>query len=132
VIVLDASALMDWLLQTPGRGAAVADQMLRSPVHHTVDFALLEVVAGLRRKVRRGVQTHDHAEMTIRLLQEVPLRLHSPAPLIPRVWALRHNHGAYDAAYVALAEALRVPLITTDRRLARSRGHRATIVEASA
>ena len=54
------------------------------------------------------------------------------APLAQRVWSLRDVLTPYDAAYVALAEALDAPLLTADRSLARSRGHRATIVEALA
>ena len=46
---------------------------------------------------------------------------------LARIWALRHNLTAYDAAYVALAETLNVPLVTCDTRLAASVGHRATI-----
>lgn len=48
-------------------------------------------------------------------------------PLRRRVWALRKNLTAYDAAYVALAEFLDAPLLTSDARLARSAGHRARI-----
>lgn len=49
------------------------------------------------------------------------------APFWARIWQLRDNLTAYDAAYVALAEALDAPLITTDGRLARASGHRATV-----
>ena len=52
---------------------------------------------------------------------------HPVAPLTQRIWALRQNLTAYDAAYVALAEALGVPLLTRDLRLSRSSGHAATI-----
>jgi predicted nucleic acid-binding protein len=47
--------------------------------------------------------------------------------LLPRIWDLRHNLTAYDAAYVALAEALAAPLVTRDAALAASRGHAARI-----
>jgi predicted nucleic acid-binding protein len=52
---------------------------------------------------------------------------HDHEPLRPRVWGLRHNLTAYDAAYVALAELLEAPLLTTDRALSRSSGHIARI-----
>jgi predicted nucleic acid-binding protein len=48
-------------------------------------------------------------------------------PLLQRIWELRHNMTAYDAAYVALAEALNAPLITCDARLSKAPGTRATI-----
>ena len=49
-------------------------------------------------------------------------------PLIRRIWDLRHNLTAYDAAYVALAEATGVPLVTADRRLANTPGNRAEVI----
>lgn len=49
------------------------------------------------------------------------------ADLLPRIWELRHNVTAYDAAYLALAEAIDAPLVTCDARLAASTGHEVTI-----
>jgi predicted nucleic acid-binding protein len=60
-------------------------------------------------------------------LADFPLYRYSHVPLLPRIWELRHSLSAYDAAYVALAEALDAPLVTRDRRLAASSGHRARI-----
>ncbi len=57
---------------------------------------------------------------------------HRASHLLVRIWQLRGSLSAYDAAYVALAEAMSIPLVTTDRRLSRSAGHRARIVEAGA
>jgi predicted nucleic acid-binding protein len=48
--------------------------------------------------------------------------------LLPRVWQLRGNLTAYDASYIALAEALDCPLLTADRRLAGAPGVRATVI----
>lgn len=56
---------------------------------------------------------------------DLPLTRYPHAPFVGRAWALRENITAYDAAYVALAEALDAPLLTTDGRLARSTGHNA-------
>lgn len=60
-------------------------------------------------------------------LLDVDVSLYPHAPLTGRIWELRENLTAYDAAYVALAEALDAPLITTDGRLARASGHCATV-----
>jgi predicted nucleic acid-binding protein len=130
VIVLDAAALVDWLLQSPERGRAVAERMLRARSLNTLELAFVEVVSALRRKLARAELGGERAELALADLAATPIRRHAAAPLSPRIWALRETHTAYDAAYVALAELLRAPLVTTDARLARSRGHRAEIVVA--
>ena len=56
-----------------------------------------------------------------------PLQRYSHEPLLPRIWELRENLTAYDAAYVALAEALDAPLLTGDERIARASGVRARV-----
>jgi predicted nucleic acid-binding protein len=60
-------------------------------------------------------------------LADLPLTRYPHGLLLPRIWDLRHNLTAYDAVYVALAEALRAPLVTRDHRLAGASGHRARI-----
>lgn len=60
-------------------------------------------------------------------LLALPIRRYPARPLLRRIWELRRTHTAYDASYVALAEALGVPLLTADARLARSHGHHAQI-----
>lgn len=129
--MLDASALVDWLLGTSSRDA-IADQIRRARFPQTLDFAYLEVISALRAKITRGELDPERAELALQDLEVTPLHRHRAAPLARRVWALRATLTPYDAAYVALAEALRAPLVTTDSRLARSRGHRATIVHAAA
>jgi predicted nucleic acid-binding protein len=62
------------------------------------------------------------------LLQEAPLRRIPIAPLLPRIWTLRSNLTAYDAAYVALAEALEASLLTFDTRIQSAPGHRAQLL----
>lgn len=60
-------------------------------------------------------------------LADFPLRRYPHELLLPRIWELRNNMTAYDAAYVALAEGLGAPLLTRDRRLAATPGHRAEV-----
>ncbi len=132
-MVLDASALVDWLLGTPGRGSLVAAKIAAAGQLHTVDFVDLEIVSALRRKALAGEDlTPQRAQQALDRLGVSPLLRHRTAQFVPRAWTLRHTHTPYDAAYIALAELLRVPLLTTDTRLARSRGHRAEIIEPTA
>jgi predicted nucleic acid-binding protein len=130
VIVVDASALVDWLLQTPARGPAVAERMRIGRFVQTLDLAYVEVVSALRRKATRGELDEQRSELALDDLADAPLRGYPAGPLARRIWNLRATLTAYDAAYVALAEALNAPLVTTDARLARSSGHRAQILEA--
>ena len=127
MIVLNASALVDWLLQTPRLGSAVAREITSADSLHTLDFASIEVVSALRRKARHGELTDLRAEEALSDLSATRIRRHPADPLTLRTWALRASHSAYDAAYIALAEALDAPLVTTDGRLGRSHGHRAVV-----
>jgi predicted nucleic acid-binding protein len=129
VIVVDASALVDWLLQTPAHGPAVAERIRAGQFVQTLDLAYLEVVSALQRKVTRGDLGVRRARLALVDLADTPLRSNPAAPLIERIWNLRAKLSAHDAAYVALAEALDTPLVTTDAGLARSSGHRARIVK---
>jgi predicted nucleic acid-binding protein len=63
----------------------------------------------------------------VRDLAELPIRRYPLIHLLERIWQLRGRLTAYDAAYVALAEALEVPIVTIDRRLARAGGHGAEV-----
>jgi predicted nucleic acid-binding protein len=131
LIVLDASALVELLVGVDRRATAVAEEMRRARFLHTLDLAYVEVVSTLRRLAARRQITNERAMQALRRLAKAPIRRHAAAPHLERIWELRHSHSAYDAAYLALAEALSMPLLTTDRRLARSTGHRARIVSVS-
>jgi predicted nucleic acid-binding protein len=128
VIVVDASALVDWLLNAPHVGRRVGMQIAEATSLHTVDLAQVEVVSALRRKVARGDLDPHRAAQALGDLSETRIHFHGAGPLLSRIWALRDSHSSYDAAYIALAEALSVPLLTTDGHLARSHGHRAEVV----
>ena len=127
MIVLDASAVIELLLQTAtgkrvARRIAARSQGLHAP--HLVDVEVLQV---LRRWEARGALSSDRAAEAVVDLAQLDLRRHPHDVLSSRIWELRANVTAYDAAYLALAEALRAPLLTTDGRLARAPGHRATV-----
>jgi len=128
VIVVDASAVVDLLLRRPSKGSWVAEHVLAAERVHSPAIIDLEVASAFRRfERRREIAALDAARALARLPDAVTVR-HSPLDLLPRVWALRHALSAYDAAYVALAEALGIPLVTTDAKLGRARGHRAEVL----
>lgn len=127
MIVLDASAVIELLLQTAtgrrvARRIAPRSQGLHAP--HLIDVEVLQV---LRRYEAKGAVSSERATEAVADLAQLDLRRHPDDVLSSRVWELRANVTAYDAAYLALAEALRAPLLTTDARLARAPGHRATV-----
>ena len=127
MIVLDASATVDWLLQTTaGRHIEQRIYSARESLHapHLLD---LEVAQVLRRLVREGTVSANRADEAVRDLLDLRVTRYPHFMLLPRVWQLRHNFSAYDAAYVGLAEKLGAPLITRDGRLAAAPGHAATI-----
>jgi predicted nucleic acid-binding protein len=127
VIVLDASAAVDWLLQTSA-GQRVESRIYshNEPLHapHLLD---LEVAQVLRRLTREGVVSAHRADEAIHDLLDLRISRYPHFVLLPRIWQFRHNLSAYDAAYVGLAEKLGATLITGDRRLASASGHSARI-----
>lgn len=81
----------------------------------------------VRRQTARGALNDRRARMAVRDLRDIPLRRAPHTPLLPRCWELRDNLTPYDAAYVALAEVMHLPLITADRRLAAAAGVRCQV-----
>mgnify|MGYP001582371068 CR=1 FL=1 len=122
MIVLDASAIVELLLGTV-RGRSIAarieDPALGLHAPHLVD---VEVAQALRRYVRDGELSAASAMAALSDLCSLDLRRHGHEPLLERVWALRDNMTAYDAVYVALAEALDTTLLTCDGKLTRAPG----------
>jgi predicted nucleic acid-binding protein len=127
MIVLDASAVLEVLLQTPA-GAPITGRLLdpRASLHapHLLD---LEVAQVLRRFVNQGKVDAQRAEQALQDYLALPLERYSHDLLVPRIWQLRHNLTAYDAAYVALAEVLGATLLTCDGPLSRASGHLAKV-----
>ena len=127
MIVLDASALVELMLTTAaGRvvAARIADPAIGLHVPHLVD---VEVAQALRRLVTAGELQAQYALQAINVLRDLPLDRHRHDDLLGRVWGLRDNLSAYDAVYVALAEALGAVLVTCDRKLASAPGVRARV-----
>jgi predicted nucleic acid-binding protein len=127
VIVIDASALIEMLLVT-GVGMRVRARLSREQdTLHAPHLLDLEIVQVLRRGcLIGGLQPHRAAE-ALADLDGLRIVRHPHEPHVPRIWQLRNSLTAYDAAYVALAEALDSPLITRDGRMASAHGHRAKI-----
>lgn len=122
MIVLDASAVVELLLGTElGRSIAIriADPALGLHAPHLVD---VEVVQALRRYVQEGDLDQGTARGALEDLHSLDIVRHAHEPLLDRVWTLRENLTAYDAVYVALAEALDAILLTCDGKLARAPG----------
>ena len=127
MIVVDASAVLELLLQTP-LAPEIAGRVLdeREAVHapHLLD---VEVAQVLRRLVRAGTLAEMRAVAALSDLGDLVIERHPHVPMLRRMWSLRDSLTAYDAAYVALAEALDAPLLTCDAKLSRAHGHAATV-----
>ena len=127
MIVVDASALLEVLLNTVA-GRKIGERLfdgndtLHAP--HVLD---LEVMQVLRRYTLSGQMDAERSQDALQDLADLPLNRYPHDVFIFRIWALRRNLTAYDAAYIALAEALDAPLITRDAAMARASGHRARI-----
>ena len=118
MIVVDASVAVDVLLRTPGSEAAAARILDDRAALHAPELIDIEVASVVRRLVAKAGLYPVRGAETLALLLGLPLTRHSHRPLLPRIWALRENVTAYDAAYVALAESLNATLVTRDKRLA--------------
>jgi predicted nucleic acid-binding protein len=126
-MVLDASAILELLLATEV-GAALQSRILTEDHSlHAPQLADVEVVHVLRRYERAGTIAPQRARMAVDDLTDLRMTRHSHRPLLGRIWGLRGNLTGYDAIYLALAEALGVPLLTRDARLAAAPGHKATV-----
>jgi predicted nucleic acid-binding protein len=119
-VVVDASALVDFLLR-PVPESSLATLMERPESElHTPALCGVEVAAALRRGVKRGHLPLTIAQEALVDLGDLPLNRYEHEPILRRVLELRDNFSAYDATYVALAEALGALFLTADRRLARA------------
>jgi predicted nucleic acid-binding protein len=126
MIVLGASVVVELLTN-----GALADSIRRDLsgrdesfiVPHLID---VEVVSALRRLLAGQRVGADRSDQFLAGLAALPAERYSHTPLIGRIWELRHNFTAYDATYIALAEAMNAVLYTSDEKLCK--GHRARVV----
>jgi predicted nucleic acid-binding protein len=126
-MVVDASALIEVLLRTSWAASVeerlfAAGETLYAP--YLIDIETAQV---LRRYAAGGEIDGARGLAALNDLADFPLQRYPHDFLLPRVWDLRHNLTAYDAIYVALAEALDATLLTRDRRLAAASGHHARV-----
>ena len=117
MIVVDASVVIEMLLQTDD-GIAIADRLITATeTLHAPHLIDIEVAQVLRRYVLRGEVKAERAQHALEVMIEFPLTRYDHEPLLGRIWELRDNLTAYDAAYVALAEGLNATLVTRDRKV---------------
>ena len=127
MIVLDASAAIDWLLQTAA-GRKIENRIYsRGESLHAPHLLDLEVAQVLRRLVREASLSAQRADQALQDWLSLRVTRYPHFVFLPQIWRLRHNLSAYDAAYVALAEQLGATLITRDARLASASARGVTI-----
>ena len=117
-LVVDASVLVDLLAGTdlgPAARAALRGKVMHAPAHLDV-----EVLSALGRLHRAGLLDEDDVERGLRQLSSAPVARHDLPDLLTGAWSRRADLRLADALYVELADRLGVPLLTTDRRLARA------------
>ena len=124
---MDSSAVLEVLLRS--QTGLEIEKRIFSPQEtlyapHLLD---LEVAQVLRRYCASGEMDAERGREAVRDLADIPINRYPHDVFLPRIWELRPNMTAYDAAYVALAETLPAPLLTRDTRLASAPGHAAII-----
>jgi predicted nucleic acid-binding protein len=127
VIVLDASAAVDWLLQTPAGQNIEKRIYARNESLHAPHLIDVEVAQVLRRLALQNVISTLRAGEAMRDLLDLRIARYPHFLFLERIWQLRNSLSAYDAAYVALAEKLDVPLLTRDEHLASAHGYKARV-----
>jgi len=122
MIVLDASAALSALFNDGPARHAVATENVQVP--HLIDS---EVSSGIRRRVQAGQLASDVGRQLLQTWSRLGVTRYPVVGLLDRIWELRDKVSAYDAGYVALAEALGCGLLTADVRFAGAPGVRCPI-----
>ena len=119
MIVLDTSAVVE-VLVNPERPPPLVERLAGAGSLHAPHLLDTEVVAALRRLALGGVISEDRATDALRDFSRLAMTRYPAAPMLLEIWDLRSRMTAYDATFLALAEALRCPLVTCDARMARA------------
>ena len=118
MIVLDSSAVVEWLLGLP-QADAVGERIVSADSLHAPALLDVEVAQVVRHYTAAGEIGAEAGERSLGALSELDVNRYTHELLLPLIWRLRHNVTAYDAAFLALAAALDAPLLTLDARLSR-------------
>ncbi len=124
--IVDASVLVRAVADDGSDGESARRALSGTPLA-APEIIDLEVISSIRRLHRAGLLTDERSSQSLLGLATAPVERASHRSLIPRVWDLRDNLTAYDASYVALAEAMEATLVTSDRRLASAPGLRCEV-----
>ena len=127
MIVLDASAAVELVLRTPLAERIASRALQAAEEMHAPHLIDIEVAQALRRLSQSSDLPPVRAGLALADFRDLAIERHAHGALLPRIWSLRAVMSAYDASYVALAEALASPLLTCDGRLARAPAHTAHI-----
>jgi len=125
--VIDASVLVAALVDSGNTGSWAEEVISDGPLA-VPELALVEATNILRRIEQSSRISRLEATASHRDLLRLDIEVYPFAPVADRVWELRSNLTSYDAWYVALAEVLRFPLVTLDRRLSRASGPRCDVI----
>ena len=127
MIVLDASAIVELIVEPRAATGALRARLQADPDIHVPHLVDAEVANALRHQLLAGQLDILRARRAIRRLTVMRLVRWQQTPLLGRALALRHQLTAYDAIYVAMAEVTGATLLTRDARLGRVAGHRARV-----
>ena len=127
MIVVDASAVIEVLLGTSAADRIAERLFAEGETLHAPHLIDVEIAQVLRRYARAGAFGSERGDEALEDLADFPTARYPHQPFLFRIWELRHSVTAYDAAYLALAEALAAPLVTRDTKLASTAGHGAQI-----
>lgn len=123
-MVVDASVVATAVVETTG---TAAQALARSSPLTAPSLIDLEVLQAIRKKVQSGALSARAGAEAVTRFKRLPIARHPHAALIDRIWMLRANLTAYDAAYVALAERLRLTLLTADAAFTTAPGIRCPV-----
>ncbi len=126
MIVVDTSAVVDLLLERP-LNMALRERISGATELHAPHLIDVEFLSVLRRLVRGQVLSVDAAAVALEQFEDLSIQRYPHETLRARIWQLRDNLTVYDGTFVALSEALSLPLIAADGGIARSHGHHAQV-----